>query len=80
MVAQMTFADEVKQETRASGVPCRLCVLVEQFDEKTRKEVQEVLTDISWNAEAISRAMKRRGWEIRADTVRKHRRNCLISR
>lgn len=76
----MTFADDVREETRASGVQCRLCVLLEQLDDKTRKEVQEVLTDVSWNAEAISRAMNRRGWEIRADTVRKHRRNCLVSR
>lgn len=80
MVAQMSFADDVTKETRPSGVPCRLCVLLQQLDDKTRKEVQEVLKDISWNAEAISRAMKRRGWEIRGETVRKHRRNCLISR
>jgi hypothetical protein len=48
------------------------------MDTKTRGEVNEVLADQSWNAEAISRAMKRRGWEIRGDSIRKHRRNCLV--
>jgi hypothetical protein len=76
----MSFLDDVTEETRPSGVTCRLCVLLKQLDEKTRKEVQEVLTDHSWNAEAISRAMKRRGWEIRGEGIRKHRRNCIVSR
>lgn len=76
----MSFADDVKQETRSTGVECRLCGLLRSLDEKTRKEVQEVLTDGSWNAEAISRAMKRRGWEIRGESIRKHRRNCIVSR
>lgn len=76
----MSFADDVRQETRATGVECRLCFLLRQLDDKTRKEVQDVIGDNSWNAEAISRAMKRRGWEIRGETIRKHRRNCLVSR
>jgi hypothetical protein len=78
MVAQMTFADDVREETRTSGIECRLCVLLKNMDTKTRGEVNEVLADQSWNAEAISRAMKRRGWEIRGDSIRKHRRNCLV--
>lgn len=74
----MSFADDVREETRASGIECRLCVLLKNMDTKTRGEVDAVLADQSWNAEAISRAMKRRGWEIRGDSIRKHRRNCLI--
>ena len=74
----MTFADDVREETRSSGVECRLCVLLKSLDTKTRGEVESVLIDSSWNAESISRAMKRRGWEIRGDIIRKHRRNCLL--
>lgn len=76
----MSFADEVREATRPSGFECRLCVLIRSLDDKTRKEVQDVIADVTWNGEAISRAMKRRGWEIRGETVRKHRRNCLVSR
>ena len=78
MVAEMTFADDVRAETRTSGIECRLCVLLKNMDTKTRGEVNDVLADQSWNAEAIARAMKRRGWEIRGDSSRKHRRNCLV--
>ena len=78
MVAEMSFADDVRAETRTSGIECRLCVLLKNMDTKTRGEVQGVLEDQAWNAEAISRAMKRRGWEISGDTIRKHRRNCLV--
>lgn len=74
----MTFADDVRAETRTSGIECRLCFLLKNMDTKTRGEVTEVLADQSWNAEAISRAMQRRGWEIRGDSIRKHRRNCLV--
>jgi hypothetical protein len=74
----MTFADDVREETRTSGIECRLCVLLKKMDTKTCGEVEAVLADQSWNAEAISRAMKRRGWEIRGDSIRKHRRNCLV--
>lgn len=80
MVAPMTFADEVREETRPSGYECRLCVLLRSLDDKTRKEVQDVLADPAWTGEAISRAMKRRGWEIRGEGIRKHRRNCIVSR
>ena len=78
MVAEMSFADDVRQETRSSGIECRVCVLVKQQDTKTRGEIEEVLADPSCNAEAIARAMNRRGWEIRGDSIRKHRRNCLL--
>ena len=78
MVAQMSFADDVREETRSSGIECRLCVLLKNMDTKTRGEVDAVIDDPSQNAEAISRAMTRRGWEIRGDTIRKHRRNCLL--
>ena len=78
MVAQMSFADDVREETRSSGIECRLCVLLKNMDTKTRGEVDAVIVDSSQNAEAISRAMTRRGWEIRGDTIRKHRRNCLL--
>ena len=74
----MSFADDVREETRTSGIECRLCVLIKNMDTKIRGEVNEVLADQSWNAEAISRAMQRRGWEIRGDSIRKHRRNCLV--
>lgn len=80
MVAKVSFADDVRDETRTSGTPCRLCVLIESLDAKTKAEVIEVLDDSAWNAEAISRAMRRRGWEIRGEGIRKHRRNCIISR
>lgn len=78
MVAQMSFADDVRQETRSSGIECRVCFLLKNMDTKTRGEVDAVIVDQSWNAEAISRAMTRRGWEIRGDSIRKHRRNCLV--
>ena len=77
MVAEMTFADDVRAETRTSGIECRLCVLLKNMDTKTRGEIEEVLADPSWNAEAIARAMNRRGWEIRGDSIRKHRRSNL---
>ena len=79
MVAEMTFADEVRSETRSSGVRCRLCVFLEGLDSKTRSEVTDVLADSAWNAEAISRAMMRRGWEFRGEAIRKHRQRCLVS-
>lgn len=75
----MSFADEVREQTRPSGTQCRICVLLKSLDSKTRDEVSSVIADSEWNAEAISRAMKRRGWDVRGDTVRKHRRNCVLS-
>jgi len=78
MVAQMSFADEVRQETKSTGVRCRLCVFLEGLDAKTQAEIIEVLADETWNSEAISRAMIRRGWEFSGAAIRKHRQNCLI--
>jgi hypothetical protein len=74
----MTFADDVRQETKSTGVKCRVCVFLEGLDTKTRSEVTDVLADEAWNSEAISRAMNRRGWEFSGAAIRKHRQKCIV--
>lgn len=73
----MTFRDDVDNETRKNGTICKTCRILEKLPPKDRLEVAEVLGDPSCVAEAIARAMTRRGWEVSGSAIRSHRRNCL---
>jgi hypothetical protein len=77
MVEQVTFRDEVTTETRTNGTICKTCSILASLDPKERAEVAEVLADPGMIAEAISRAMTRRGWKVGGSAIRKHRQNCL---
>lgn len=73
----MTFRDEVEMETRVNGVVCKTCRILASLDPKERADVAEVIADPQMVAEAISRAMTRRGWEVGGSAIRKHRQRCL---
>lgn len=80
MVAKMTFRDDVKAETRSNGVQCKTCRTLASLDPKEAAEVADVIADPDITAEAISRAMKRRGWGVSGNGIRQHRRNCIAKK
>jgi hypothetical protein len=76
----MSFRDEVTTETKTNGTFCKTCRILASLDPKERAEVTEVLADPQMVAEAISRAMTRRGWKVGGSAIRKHRQTCLSSK
>lgn len=76
----MSFRDEVEAQTRSNGVMCKTCRTLASLDPKEAAEVADVIADPEISAEAISRAMKRRGWEIGGNGIRQHRRNCIAKK
>ena len=79
-MAAMSFADDVKAETRSTGTVCKVCRIIGQIDPKERPEVEMVMADPNFVAEAIARAMARRGWEVSGNVIRNHRRKCISSK
>lgn len=76
----MSFRDDVEAETRSNGVQCKTCRTLASLDPKEAAEVADVIADPDITAEAISRAMKRRGWEVGGNGIRQHRRNCIAKK
>jgi len=66
------FLDEVKVESR--GVGCTVRLLLGSSDEEEGNEIVQVLDDPVWKSAAISRALNKRGHEISADSIGRHRR------
>jgi len=76
----MSFVDDVVAESRRTGTQCKTCRIVANLDPKDRIEVETVLADPNFVAEAIARVMTRRGWEVGGNAIRTHRRNCLAKK
>lgn len=69
----MGFADEVLAHSRQQGPRCTICEWLAGLTVKERAEYEPVLSDRSFQATAISRALKSRNISFGVDTVRRHR-------
>ena len=69
----MGFADEVVAHSRHQGPRCTICEWLSGLDPKERREYEAVLDDRSYQATAISRALKLRRIFFGVDTIRRHR-------
>jgi len=68
------FVDEVKAESRWGGSTCSVAILLAAIDETERDEIAQVLDDPAWKSTAITRALNKRGHEIKPDPISRHRR------
>ena len=65
---------EIKSERVVSGAIPKLAVIAQQMDEQDRKDLFEALDDHTISAASISRALKRRGFQITAGSISQYRR------
>ena len=69
------FVDEVKDEGRGkSRASCKVASFLALIDATERDEIVAVLDDPAWQHAAITRALNKRGYEIKADPIGRHRR------
>jgi len=68
------FLDEVKAESRGAGATCTVGILLGSLDESEQDEIVRVLADPIWKGTAICRALIKRGYDIKADPISRHRR------
>ena len=75
----MSFADEVKAESRGTGQKCSTCKAIEAMDPVEAEEITAVMADRSIQTEPIVRVLNKRGIDIGSSSVRKHRMRCVVS-
>jgi len=67
------FVDEVKAEEKGPGGTCSVALLV-SGEVEMGYELVAVFDDPTWSSAAITRALNKRGYEIKADSIGRHRR------
>lgn len=73
----MGLFDEMKNEKARPNATCTVKKVLNAMTKKERDELQAALDDMTIQAVAISRVLERRGVELKADTIRRHRkRDC----
>lgn len=75
----MSFADEVREQSRGTGQQCRTCALLAQLPADEAAEIRAVMADPTVQTEPLTRALNNRGIQISGNAVRKHRSRCVIS-
>ena len=68
------FLDEVKAESRGARATCTVGILLRSLEETERDEIAQVLDDPVWKGTAICRALVKRGYDVKADPINRHRR------
>ena len=72
----MSLSDALKIETtRRPGPRCTLCMTITKLPPADVASLQDAMDDKGVTSSAISRALVSEGYDIRSETVRRHRKN-----
>lgn len=69
----MRFADALAEAQRKKGPTCTVCQMLAELDEETASEIAAALDDPSLPHVVLSRALAAIGYEIKGNTVGRHR-------
>lgn len=73
--------DLIREEVQSIGPTCKVRLILDKMDKQDRKELTEALLDPAFTSAAISRALNRAGFDIRPDSISRHRRrDCTCER
>ena len=70
----MSLLDEIKNNRPRVGSVCSFQGLFKELSKADRDDLVLALSDLTLSSSAISRALVARGYNIRRDTVQRHRR------
>lgn len=69
------LTDLIKAEQTIPGPPCKVQVIAEQMSKEDAKEFREALADPAFQSSAITRALKKLGYEIGSTSIQRHRKH-----
>ena len=70
----MGLLDEIKGEPRRLPAKCHVWALLERLPADEAQQLKEALDDLTIQASVITRVLQRRGHEIKAGSLTRHRR------
>jgi hypothetical protein len=65
--------DEIKSEAVLKGPPCAVGLILNQMTEEERKDFELACDDPSIAGTVIARVLQRRGFSVKAEGLRRHR-------
>lgn len=69
----MGILDEARAEAIIKGPPCTVGLAVAQMSDEDKADFLEACNDIAIAGTVISRVLARRGYDVRPEALRRHR-------
>lgn len=69
----MGLFDEMKEEAVIKGPPCSVSLMLQEMTDSDRSEFLMACADLSIPGTIIAKVLSRKGFDIKAESLRRHR-------